>query len=613
MTLWLIGSLVAFQALALAEETAPSPEQSEPVEVPKQAEEPPADTSEADLERLTRQLNHLSDLVEEQQARIDEQATTIERMNGDVLDAKLKLIPKDTFHVELEGYYRARGYLFANLFNPASEARDARYMEHRLRLRPIVNYRDLAKLGFQIDGLPGVVWGDNESLASTALFAGDPTFTGRDGRPRSSIQLSRVWTEFSVPIGNVMVGRMGSHWGMGLLANDGNGFRNTFGEARYGNTFDRVMFATKPIAIAQAITGKEGKDIPLFLAVGVDRLVEDPMIQFKGYTCEAGIYDDDPDFDPRCDVNGDGRTDQDHGFTDDSYTADNRDQTWWADQDDDVMEMIYALIYRGEGIQLGPLFGDLTAGGYAIHRIQQETDSNVLVLDAYINALLNGLAVEAELVSITGQTRGIALPGAYNTDPDADALEKQASILGYVARLGYVRPGWKLMIESGYASGDDNVSDATFSGRALHPDHNVGLLLYEEVLARVTQQVWTESADGLWSNGGVYNSRYIFPTATLSPLDNWDIIGGFLMAWPDRADGGVIACVDGEGCAQALATSSAIGWEVDLGIHHSWHEHLRLALELGYAQATDRLPLEAAGLNPEGNFFTVQSRIAWQF
>ena len=611
MTGWFGCLLVALHGVALAQDADVS--SLEETDAEPVIEETETSTQGDELEALRKSLATLQDQLGEQQARVDEQAHTIERMNGELLDAKLKLIPKDKFTLDLEGYYRARGHIFANLFNPASEARDARYMEHALRLRPVVNYKDLAKLIFQVDALPGVVWGDNESLASTAVFAGDPTSTNRDGQPQSSIQLTRVWTEFAVPIGNVRVGRMGSHWGMGLLANDGNGFRNTFGEARYGNTFDRVLFATKPIALAQAITGKDGKDVPLVLAVAVDRLVEDPLIQFKGYNCEAGIYDDDPDFDARCDVNGDGRTDQDHGFTDDNYTAENRGQDWWASQDDDVMEMIYALIYQGEGIKIGPLYGDLTAGGYVIHRIQNETDSDVLVVDGYIKALLSGLAVEAEVVSITGGTRGIALPGAYNLDPEADPLEKQASILGYVARLGYVRPGWKLMFESGYASGDDDVSDAKFTGRPLHPDHNVGLLLYEEVLARVTRQIWTESADGLWSNGGVYNSRYIFPTATLTPLDNWEIIGGFLMAWPDKADGGVIACVEGEGCAQALATSSAIGWEVDLGIHHSWHEHLRLALELGYAHATDRLPLESAGLNPEGNFFTLQSRIAWQF
>jgi hypothetical protein len=608
VSIYLVFALLGVGQAALAEDSG----------VPTEVillESAPAVESAANegFDELTADMESLRADLRKQQALLDEQAATIERMNGDLLETRLKLIPKDEFHVELEGYYRTRAYVFANLFNTSDSERDARYMEHALRLRPSFNYKDLAKLILQVDALPGVVWGDNESLSTTAVFAGDPSSTGIGGAGVPTILLSRAWTEFSVPVGSIRIGRMPSHWGMGLLANDGNGFRNTFGEARNGNTFDRALFATKPIALAQAIMGKDGKDIPLILAVGIDRLVEDPLIQFKGYTCEPDIYDDDPDYDERCDVNGDGRTDQDHGYTDESYTTDHRGQDWWADQDDDVMEMIYVLIYKGEQLSLFGLHGDLTAGGYVIHRIQNETDSNVIIVDGYLNFLMNGIAAEAEIVTIKGTTRGITLPGAFNLDPDADPLQKNAAVTGYVTRLGYVRPGWKIMMEHGYASGDENVADAEFTGRSLHADHNVGLLLYEEVLARVTSQVWTESGEGLWSNGGVYNSHYIFPTVTLNPMDNWELIGGFLVAWPDKPDGAIIACIEGEGCSQVLSTSEALGWEADFGIHHNWHKHLQLALEMGYAHVTDRLPLEAAGLNPEGNFFTFQTRLAWQF
>lgn len=624
MRTYLVLALAAFYGVAHAEDSGvpedADVEAGETSEVEDSAAETLADkvvlTGTREVPSavgIVRDVERHKGVLQEQQALIEEQAAAIERMNAELLEIKLKLIPKDEFEVDIEGYYRTRAYVFANLFNPADEERDGRYMEHSLRIRPIFNYKDLSKLILQVDALPSVVWGDNQSLSSTALFAGDPSSTGIGGAGVPTIRLTRAWTEFSVPVGSVRIGRMPSHWGMGLLANDGNGFRNTFGEAKNGNSFDRALFATKPIAIGQAIMGKEGKDIPLILAVGVDRLVEDPLIQFKGYTCEPDIYDDDPAFDERCDVNGDGRTDQEHSYTDESYTAEQRGQDWWADQNDDVMEMIYVLIYRGEQIDLFGLHGDLTAGGYVIHRIQKETDSDVVIMDGYLNLLMSGIAVEAELVSIAGRTRGITLPGAYNLDPDADPLEKRAAISGYVTRFGYVQPGWKVMMEHGYASGDDNVGDAEFTGRSLHADHNVGLLLYEEILARATAQVWTESGAGLWSRGGVYNSRYIFPTVTLNPLDNWELIGGFLMAWPDRPDGAIIACVEGEECAQALATAKGLGWEADFGIHHNWHQHLQLALEMGYAHVTDRVPLEAAGLNPEGNFFTFQSRLAWQF
>ena len=62
--------------------------------------------------------------------------------------------------------------------------------------------------------------------------------------------------EFDVILGKMRVGRMESHWGLGLLANHGNGFDDTFGENHTGATFDRIMFATKPIAVAQTIMGK---------------------------------------------------------------------------------------------------------------------------------------------------------------------------------------------------------------------------------------------------------------------------------------------------------------------------------------------------------------------
>ena len=85
------------------------------------------------------------------------------------------------------------------------------------------------------------------------------------------------------------------------------------------------------------------------------------------------------------------------------------------------------------------------------------------------------------------------------------------------------------------------------------------------------------------------------------------------MAFPDKPDGRFIRCRDGEGCAQSQATAGPLGWELLLGVKHKWHKHLMFSLEGAYAKATDRLPLEAAGLNPNGNFFTVQSRLAYSF
>ena len=207
----------------------------------------------------------------------------------------------------------------------------------------------------------------------------------------------------------------------------------------------------------------------------------------------------------------------DHSYNDDERVAEDRRADWWADQNDDVMEMIYALIYRGEDVQYLGGTGDLTVGGYVIHRIQRETESDVIIADAYLDAKVHGVHVEIEGVTIRGKTRAIVLQGG---DPSAeDPLAKNAEIYGYVARAGYEQPGWKALMEVGHASGDDNVADEDFTGRPLHPDHNAGILLYEEVIARVTAETWTTGAEALWSGGGVYNSHYCLLYTSPSPRD----------------------------------------------------------------------------------------------
>ena len=74
---------------------------------------------------------------------------------------------------------------------------------------------------------------------------------------------------------------------MGLLANDGNGHDDLFGDNENYTTYDRVLFATRPIAIAQKIMGQEDSEIPLFIAVAYDRLVDDPLATYRG-DCRGG-------------------------------------------------------------------------------------------------------------------------------------------------------------------------------------------------------------------------------------------------------------------------------------------------------------------------------------
>lgn len=524
----------------------------------------------------------------------------------------------DNWKFTLDGYYRTRGYVFANLYE--GQAKPGNYFTHRIRMQPGLNFEDRAKFYLMIDALDGVVWGDNESYASTALFAGDPSLTSTSGTVMDPLAIKRAWIEFKIPVGLIRVGRQASNWGMGLLANEGNGFDDTFGENKYGSTYDRVIFATRPISVAQTIAGVRDAGIPLIFAVGVDRLVEDPLIQYYGYKCDPETTDDDA----RC------TEDEDHGYTVDR-TDSQRSDAWWTDTQDDVWEMIYVLSYRGEGISLGNRVGDLALGTYVVNRMQDETNSNVLILDAYAKAEVANIYFEGEVLNIRGKTNAISLAGADNLEEGADPLFKQANIWGYVVRGGYQSRSFSGIFEHGYASGDPDIADENFTGRPLHPDYNVGLLLYEEILARTTATVWGADAQGLWSNGGVYNSRYIFPTVRYRPLDNWELIGGFLMAWPDKADASRIRCSVDDPVPDGMdadrwkdrctATANTLGWEADFAVKHRFHDHINFTMETGYAHVTDRVPLSSTGLaykidkdgHEVGNFFTFQTRIAYEF
>ncbi len=521
----------------------------------------------------------------------------------------------DNWKFKLDGYYRVRANVFSDMF--PGQTQPGTYMTHKIRLQPELNFEDRAKAFIMIDALDGVVWGDNASLASTSLFAGDPSLTGIDGQEVAAVQVKRAWMEFKIPLGLFRVGRQASHWGMGLLANGGDGFDDTFGENKYGATYDRVIFATRPISIAQTIMGKRDSNIPFIIAVGVDRLVEDPLLQYYGYGCTLGS-DTTGEEDARCED-----TDE-HGVSEER-DATRRTDEWWVDPEDDVWEMIYVARYAGEDLKIGKQRADITAGIYVVNRMQVETSSNVLIVDGYVKGELAGVYVEGEVLHIGGDTRAITL---QNGDPDAaDPLYKKADIWGYVARAGYQTEVWSAGFEHGYASGDSNVTDAAFTGRPINPDHNVGLLLYEEILARVSATTWSDDARGLWSNGGVTNSRYIFPTVRLRPLKNWEIIGGFLTAWPDKPDGVRMLCTAEEAtnpelqCGTSRAASADLGWEADLAVKHKWADHINFSLEGGFAHVSDRVPLKSAGLGyfvnsagqEVGNFWTVQSRIAYEF
>jgi uncharacterized protein (TIGR04551 family) len=170
--------------------------------------------------------------------------------------------PSVVERIELDGYFRTRGYVFHNLdlnhgptpttgepIFPYSPSGSENFTGGNLRLRldaamhivPEVSVHvrvdalDGLPLGSTPAGLPATRWVPS-IYASTSQ---DPATSGVNSFG-NSVAIKRAWGQAIAPFGMISVGRMGMPlWGVGMLANPGDGFDDDFDE-----NVDRVGFAT---------------------------------------------------------------------------------------------------------------------------------------------------------------------------------------------------------------------------------------------------------------------------------------------------------------------------------------------------------------------------------
>jgi uncharacterized protein (TIGR04551 family) len=121
----------------------------------------------------------------------------------------------------------------------------------RLRIEPIFNVYEDIKIKMQIDVLDNLVLGSTPDAFPGAGFKNPLVPLSAFSRTQlppsdginaitDSVRVKRAWAEVGTPLGQLRVGRMPSHFGMGILANEGKGL-----DSNYGNSADRIMFATK--------------------------------------------------------------------------------------------------------------------------------------------------------------------------------------------------------------------------------------------------------------------------------------------------------------------------------------------------------------------------------
>jgi hypothetical protein len=539
-----------------------------------------------------------------------------------------------------EGYFRTRTIYLTNLapqprrvteYLPTGDdivvpdIRRTSYIMSRLRVMPTLSYAKVAKLQFQVDALDDVLWGDNNGLASAPLFATDGSSQYFLGGPvGDSVRIPRAWVEFAVPVGLMRVGRMPSHWGMGLLAN-GGGTANVdptapvgeppraaldhfmpddWGDKHFGSTADRILFVTKPLSIYKTITKAGDISSNFIIGYAFDKLSEAPFLplepferNFRPFGQQGFISRGDSD-----DVN-------EHVALAVYNNAD-WDQVRYTDE---MRIGVYGVLRSaGQGSTNPTNLGVMppTCGTFEGQPVPcVDTGSKVWILDLWWRLRYGPWFTEGEVYQIGGKTfGGVPFPGPN--------IKKKANINAGVARFAYIDPTdtWDAVLELGHASGDDNLADEEFKQRGIHPDFNVGLILFEEILREQTARGYgvptlsltpasPNGAVGFFSNGGVINANYLNPKGHFRlPIRNLQLTGGLLMAWLDTL-GAQAPFNGGTGF-----TKKYLGTEVDLGLRASFAGTMHFSLESGYLRygAFLRQILPNADSS-----FTIQTRVAF--
>lgn len=369
----------------------------------------------------------------------------------------------------------------------------------RFRLNPELHISDNLRVFSQIDLLDNLVLGSTpegyvnqpgEGKGYEVIGRGgySPTgaFASTQWAPsagvnslQDSIAVKRVWGEYMTPLGVFRFGRMPSHWGLGILANGGDGY-----DSDWQSTSDRIMFMSG------------FKDLDLYFAGAWDFANEGPI--------SASL-------------------------------SERQGQPYDLGQLDDVSQYVFVAVRkRSPEIQRRELaMGNVVLNGglYFVFRNQVlandettagrgaafgESPTNVTkglvrrgaeayIPDLWFQFLYKKFRFEMEAAMILGSLENTQrVPGGsdYNNEFDEENPGWDIRQLGLAAEMDYkaVEDRLRLGMGFGYASGDDDVdslapqgeglqpqrsADRTFSTFRFHPDYRVDMIFFRNIMSRV--------------------------------------------------------------------------------------------------------------------------------
>lgn len=526
--------------------------------------------------------------------------------------------------LEIDGYFRFRYQLFKNLdlstystvdgqgpfaagnappvplcivAGSCKEANTLGGANMRLRLEPTLNVSEDIKIKMQIDVFDNLVLGstpDGLPKADSVPLVG---FTQTQLAPSDgvnavmdSIRVKRVWAEIMTPLGQLRVGRMGSQFGMGILANQGDGI-----ESDYGDSNDRILFATK---IANHYI------IPAF-----DWAVSGPTSAFHGQA-QGQPFDRDQRDDADQYILAILRRDKDQEIKEK------------LENDDFVLNYGTYLVYRTQALDSGQFYAGNDPNDGPGTSAQVTRDLHLYIGSAWVKFLYRKLLLEVEAAGILGSVKNSVVSGRIgDTDKPFDIQMWGAAVRGeykflhdsltvrflVAAASGDEQPGWgvkPLTNTSPQAGAWDGAQqgDGYIKNFRFDPDFKVDLILWRELVGMLTDAVVVRPGvqynftEGLGARLDLIYSHAMYsastPSASFASNGSNDI----------KNDAGVVT--------QTRRPAPNLGLEADLRLFYAsedgFHAWLQYGILFPFA-GLDRLLVDSA---VRGGGKTLSSEIA---
>lgn len=432
----------------------------------------------------------------------------------------------------LHGYYRVRfeyshdldlqrpnaGILNATTTTDNNRFGSIWYAQQRLRLNPLLKLNDNISFQGQMDFLDNLLFGQsnvrgltihNPVTGSLQLPEANAPFgvTGSSGGDIAeggggNFNFRRFWVNIFTPAGQVRIGRQNSHFGLGILTNDGDGL-----EGDFGDTYDRILYlAGLPLGKDQMLNfgvvydfAYEAQVDPSIFGTdsGVDSVFRDTMqggliLRYTRPNFELAFFGA-----ARFRDGNEGATTTTAKYIDDCTQDDNRPDEYKCedtdgdgdiDTDDDTDITNFDRDNDGKTNDLI----DLPAG----------KDGNTLIYTADLYAkwhFAKHYTLKLEGVFVGGKmASGVAVDAIALDDPvqEAQSLTNpltspielplngtQNDVQAWMAAMEFDAEwpfGGEMHIQAGYASGDDKPLSSKVTQLGFRPDYDIALILFDQ-------------------------------------------------------------------------------------------------------------------------------------